>query len=261
MGFFDNYRKRVSHYGENTGDALNNNTITYVDTNFKNAPTYRLAKVYKHGEVVRDLDIRVIEVERLGNLREIILRPNDDLDSGTCIEFDDEYWLMYDKYGTTGSISIKMLAVKCNNTLKWKMSNGEIFEINCVASSTDIGSKAKQNKNEIIWNSYDVTLPAGQLFVSVEANEYTRTITLNDRFVFGRNAYQVTGIDDVTSIDKNGYGIIQFTIMVDTIRENDDIENRIAENIYKEDSKEQKDTWSLDEEEDKEEIDKGDLLW
>lgn len=259
--YLNRYKSRLGYYGKNTGESLNSNTIAFVNANFKNAPTYRLVDVYKYGEDVKQMDARVIEVERLGTLREIVLRPNETLDIGTYIKFDSDVWLLYDKYGETGSLSIKLLAIKCNNTLKWKMNDGNISEVNCTASTTDIGSKARQSKNEIIWNKYDVTLPAGQLFVTVEANELTKTITLNDRFIFGTNPYQITGIDDVTGVDINGYGLIQFTVTIDTRRINDDFVNRIAENNYKDTSTEPKDTWSLDEEKDKEEIEQGDLLW
>jgi hypothetical protein len=42
----------------------------------------------------------------------------------------------------------------------------------------------------------------------------------------------VDGIDDTTSIDNNGYGIIQMTIKITTRQEGDDFANRIAVNKY-----------------------------
>jgi hypothetical protein len=178
------------------------------------------------------MDARVVEIERLGSLREIVLRPNDSLEIGTYVKFDGYTWLLYDKYGGTGSTSIKMLAIRCNRLIKWKNETGELKEYECVASATDLGSKSKQSKNEIEWNKFDVRLPLGQLFVTVEVNPDTVKIKLNDRFIFGRNVYEVTGIDDITGIDENDYGIIQLTVAITTKRTNDDFENDIAENIY-----------------------------
>src|SRR5690606_14472305 len=99
-------------------------------------------------------------------------------------------------------------------------------------SATDLGSKARQSKNDIEWNKYDVRLPAGQLFVSVEKNSITETIELNHRFIFGRNVYEVVGIDDITTTNDEGYGIIQFTVKITTKSSKDDFEKQIAHNDY-----------------------------
>lgn len=232
--YFEKYKNRLRRYGDNIGESLTSNTTAFINATFNNSPTYRQAEAYAYDKEMRLIDVRVIEVERLGTLREIILKPNDDLDIGNILKFDGESWLLYDKYGGTGgSASVKMMAIKCNNVIKWKRKDGKVASYDCVASASDIGSKAKQSKNEIEWNKYDVTLPSGQLFVSCELNEDTKTIELNDRFIFGRNVYEVTGIDDVTSVDqKKNYGVVQFTIKIDIKRATDDFVNGIAENTY-----------------------------
>src|SRR5690606_7997003 len=80
---------------------------------------------------------------------------------------------------------------------------------------------------------YDVRLPIGQLFVSVEKNDTTEEIGLNHRFIFGRNVYEITGMDDITTVNDEGYGIIQYTAKITTKREEDDFVNNIAHNAYK----------------------------
>ena len=236
MDYINRYRKRLYRNGEDTGEALTNNTISFINRNFTSSPTYRKMEVSSSSNpTLVSMDARVVEIERLGTLREIILRPNESLEIGTYVRFDGYTWLLFDKYGGAGSTSIKMLAIKCNRKIKWvpRGDNSIVCEYDCVASATDLGSKAKQSKNEIEWNKYDVRLPLGQLFISIEANTYTRKIKLNDRFIFGRNVYEVTGIDDVTNIANNGEGIIQLTVKITTQRTTDDFENGLAENIYK----------------------------
>jgi len=180
------------------------------------------------------MDSRVVEVERMGALREVIFKPNESLGVGTYVKFDGDTWLLFDKYGGTGSTSIKMLAQRCNRSLKWKDESGNILEFECVAGATDLGSKAKQSKNDIYWNKYDVRLPIGQLFVFVELNDTTRHIRLNQRFIFGSNVYEVSGVDDTTGVSRNGFGLMQFTIKLATKRDEDDFVNGIAYNNYKE---------------------------
>lgn len=234
--YIGKYRRRMGRSGNDVGEAYTNNTIAFIEANFKSSPTYRLLKVFSSEyPEIKEMDSRVVEVERMGSLREIIFMPNQSLETGTYIQFDGYTWLLFDKYGGTGSTSVKMLAQKCNRKLKWKDKEGKLHEWDCIAGSTDLGSKAKQNRTEIEWNKYDVRLPIGQLFVFVEANADTKKIQLNQRFIFGDNVFEVIGRDDVTGITQTGYGVIQLVIKIDTKRVvEDDFENGIAFNDYKE---------------------------
>lgn len=237
MNHADKYNRRLRRNGDNVGESLTNNTIPFIEATFHASPTFRVMKVHRFGTPTVEMDARVVEIERLGSLREIILRPSQSLEIGTYVEFDGYTWLLFDKYGGTGSTSIKMLAIRCNRKIKWMGRDGSPTpkEYFCVASATDLGSKSRQSKNEIEWNKYDVRLPLGQLFVTVEANDDTKSIELNDRFVFGRNVYEVTGIDDVTGIEENSYGVIQFTVKIDTQRDGDFVDG-MAVNEYPKDS-------------------------
>jgi hypothetical protein len=229
----DRYRNRLSRNGNDVGEVYKNNTIAFIEATFHASPTFRIMEVESSlNPEITEMDARVVEVERLGTLREVILRPNQSLEIGTYVKFDGDTWLLFDKYGGTGATSIKLLAIRCNDTIKWKDKDGNVKEVVCNASATDLGSKSKQSKNEIEWNKYDVRLPLGQLIISVELNEDTESIKLNDRFIFGRNVYEVTGVDDITLVDK-GYGVIQFTVKITTQRAEDDFANEIAYNSYK----------------------------
>jgi len=230
--FFDKYKNRLTRNGNDIGDVYKNNTIAFIEATFQASPTFRVLEVSSvEFPEITEMDARVVEVERMGSLREVLFRPNQGLNVGTYIKFDNETWLIFDKYGGIET-GMKALVERCNRTLKWKDKDGVIKDVDCIASSADLGSKAKQGRNEIEWNKYDVRLPLGQLYVFVESNADTQTIELGDRFIFGSNVYTVDGIDDTTSIDNNGYGIIQMTIKITTRQEGDDFANRIAVNKY-----------------------------
>lgn len=252
MNYKDRYRRRLGRIGQDVGQAITNNTIDFINKTFHSSSTYRIMTIetnHKDYEEIESIDARVVQVERMGSLREIVLRPNESLEVGMYVEVDSEWFLLIDKYGGTGSTSIKMLAIKINESIRWRdkeqyldfLENkkidedyvGEYHEFKCVTSATDLGSKSKQSKNEIEWNKHDVRLPVGQMFVSVEKNDITETIDLNDRFIFGRNSYEVIGIDDITFVDDDGYGIIQLTIKITTKSSEDDFINNIAKPIYK----------------------------
>lgn len=228
------YFRRMKSSGKDVGDAYKNNTIAMINATFHASPTYRVMKIISSrgkDTNIPEIEGRVIGIDRLGSLREIILRPLESLEIGTYAVFDDDTWLIIDKHGGSGSTGIKMLSIRTNEVLRWIDRENKINEFKCVASATDLGSKSKQSKNEIEWNKYDVRLPQGQLFVSVELNDKTEEIGLNDRFIFGRNVYEVTGIDDMT-LTENGHGVIQFTVKITTKRSEDDFDKNIAFNDY-----------------------------
>lgn len=228
--YMDDYIEKLEPYGLDIGDGFTSNTDVFMESTFTASPTYRLMKVkgteYEH---IDTIDGRTIEVERMGSLREVLFRPlTEALNVGAYLEFDDDTWLIFDKFGKN-----KVSVARCNRTLKWYDKDGVFQEIDCIASASDLGSKSKQSRNEIEWNKFDVRLALGQLFVFVELTEETGMIGLNDRFVFGKKAYEVTGLDDTSAVNKNGHGLLQLTIKITTIREEDDFENGIANNVYK----------------------------
>lgn len=227
----DKYKARLNPFGTNIGQAFTSNTTNFMENAFTESPTYRRMGV--SGTEYPDLleiDGRAIEVERMGSLREVLFRPlSDGLNIGTYLTFDNETWLIFDRFGKS-----KALVAQCNRKLRWRDSKDILHEVECIASASDLGSKSKQSKNEIEWNKFDVRLPLGQLFVFVELTEQTSKIGLNDRFIFGRKVFEVTGLDDTTTVNRNGHGLLQLTIKVTTIREEDDFENGIAQNFYKE---------------------------
>ncbi|QPK89729.1 hypothetical protein IEN91_04570 [Bacillus velezensis] len=233
---FSKYRERINRSGENVGDALSNNTIAFIESTFSDSTTFRKLGVtsYENPDIT-EMDARVVEVERMGSLREILFRPTSKgLREGTIVTFDDHKWLIFDRFSNT-----KVTAEQCNRKLKWIDRNGVLQEFDCVASSSDLGSKAKQSRGEIQFNQYDVSLPLGQLYVFVELRPETATIKLNQRFIFGSNVYEVTGIDDTTVVREIGdseYGVLQLTIKITTIKEEDNFDTKVAYNEYKDQS-------------------------
>lgn len=231
MGYIDEYRRRLRNNGNDLGEAYDNNTIAFMEATFHASPTFRVLDVISYEKPsVKKIDARVVEIERLGTLREVLFRPTSDgLNEGTYVRFDNFTWLIFDKYKG------KVIVSQCNRKLKWYDRNGVSYSFDCVASSADLGSKAKQGRNEIEWNKYDVSLPLGQLFVFVELRPETEAIKLGQRFIFGNKAYEVTGIDDTTVVREKGvdaFGVLQMTVKITTIREEDDFINKVANNRY-----------------------------
>jgi hypothetical protein len=233
MTFLDRYKNRLSRNGNNVGDKYANNTIAFIEATFADSPTFRVVEVVsKEFPEIQTMETRVVEVERMGTLREVLFRPHTGLNIGSYVKFDKQTWLIYDQWGDREGRKYVALVEKCNRTLKWKDKGGVIHELDCIASQSPLGSKASQGKNDIEWNKYDVSLPLGQLFVFIEKSPLTDTIVMNQRFIFGKNVYEVFGIDDTSFVDNNGHGIIQFMVKIDIKRDADDFTNRIAVNTF-----------------------------
>lgn len=228
----DKMRRRMSHKGDNEGESLKSNSIAFTNKNFKKSPSYRrlAVKSAKYPELT-EIDARVMSIERMGDIREILFRPFEGVEVGSYLTFDGNTYLVYDMYGGIDSGKMKVIAEKCTEQLRWRDANGEVQWEYCVASATQLGSKANQGKNALEWNKYDVRLPLGQIFVFIQRNDFTKQLDLNHRFILGSNAYEITGFDDVTSTDVEGLGFIQITMSLTTKRhEKDDFENKIAHN-------------------------------
>lgn len=251
------YKRRAGRNGISVGESYENNTIAFIESTFNSSPTYRRMEVLSSEfPNILGIDARIVEVERLGSLYQVLFRPKEGLNVGSYVKFDDDVWLVSDVWGSTKHIQ-KAMVQKCNRVIKWRDRDGIIVEINSIASQSPIGSKSNQGKFDVEWNKFDVSLPKGQLFVYFEKNGKTSPVDINHRFIFGKNAYEVTGIDDTSYVDKNGYGIIQLVVKVTTKRDEDDFVNFIPFNKYGEIST-SKPILGLDEEKDK---GTGGMIW
>lgn len=227
---FEEYTSRVTAHAKNLRGRYELDTENYINKNFSDAPTYRRINVYREENSLGEYEVRVNMIERMGNIRNILLRPNFDLNVGNMARFEDRTWLLFDKFGHVDS-GVKMTAMRTNYNLKWIDSDGVLNTKRCYASSSDIGSKSKQSRATIEFNKYDVKLPFGQLYVFIETTADTKEIDLNHRFIINDIAYEVIGLDNTTHVE-DGYGIIQFTIKRVTNHPKDDFEFGIAHNDY-----------------------------
>lgn len=227
------YTERTTSRGKNLKERFERDTDAFIMESFENSPTYREIEVFKQGISQGTKGVRVNMIERMGNIRSILLKPGDDLQVGNMASFENRDWLLYDKFGYH-EVGVKMTAMRVNYKLKWRSKReiNKMHEIKCYASSSDIGSKSKQSRADIEYNKYDVKLPYGQLYVFMEKSDESDEIDLNHRFIVNNIVYEVVGVDNTTHVEGD-YGIIQFTIKRTTKHPKDDFDKGIAYNNYK----------------------------
>lgn len=230
VSVFEEYSERVSSYATNIRERYELDTKSFILDNFDDSPTYREIEVYEQEESIGTYGVRVNMIERMGNIRSILLKPDKDLNVGNMTSFEGRDWLIFDKFGHVSS-GVKVTAMRTNYLLKWIDRDGVLNIKRCYASSSDIGSKSKQSRANIEYNKYDVKLAYGQLYIFIEVTENTRRINLNHRFIINDIVYEVIGVDNTTHVE-DGYGIIQYTVKRITRNPKDDFEFGIAHNNY-----------------------------
>lgn len=230
VSVFEEYSQRVNSHATNLRERYELDTESFILDNFDDSPTYREIDVYRDEVSIGRFGVRVNMIERMGNIRNLLLKPNEDLNVGNMTMFEERTWLIFDKFGHRSS-GVKVTAMRTNYNLKWIDRNGILHAKRCYASSSDIGSKSKQSRANIEYNKYDVRLPFGQLYIFVEVTEDTKGIDLNQRFIINNIAYEVIGVDNTTHVEDE-YGIIQYTVKRVTKHPKDDFELGIAYNQY-----------------------------
>ena len=121
MAYLDRFKNRLTRNGQNIGEVYANNTIAFIEATFSDSPTFRVLEVVSEQfPDITEMDSRVVEVERMGTLREVLFRPYQGLNIGTFVKFDGYTWLIFDQWGDRNSTKYTALVEKCNRTLKWR---------------------------------------------------------------------------------------------------------------------------------------------
>ena len=105
----------------------------------------------------------------------------------------------------------KVIIQKCNYDIKFNFS-GTIKEFPCIVDSRVFDTETNQY----------LSIPAGKIVVTMQDNNDSGNIKINDRFIKMKNAWKVTGIDRT----KNGLLVLYCDL--DAITASDDVVNEIA---------------------------------
>lgn len=145
--------------------------------------------------------------------------------------FEDSVWITTntDNYHyVTQSAIIR----RCNNTLNFIDSNGKIVREPCI-----VGYSIKYAN---IYYNTSIDVPQGTIVVTVQRNDNTLWIDINDRFILNNQVFKVKSVKDYLRSNTENIAsvpVIEFEMFVDSISPFDDFENGIAnmdkyESIY-----------------------------
>jgi DNA gyrase inhibitor GyrI len=216
MSFSDGFRNRMSKQGINESDSILNATFELANREFTNSPTFKVVKV--NGA---DVDARLLDGST-GIIKYLLLRPKSTLNIGDYVEIDSRYWMVFDFNGE--GISPKATIQACNEMMSWEDANGVIHKYPTLATAT------RNTKFDIASDRMQVQMLQAGIYAYLPYNEVTKDVRTSQRFIFGDRVYEISGTDDLTMIDENRVGIIQFSCKITTKTDKDDFVNRIADN-------------------------------
>ena len=204
-----------------------------------NRQFYDASDVYTIGEeltkgtlIFTDTDVRlnhIIEAttgEKLGDdFRNIVFKDlTHPKGMGFRYSFDDNVWICVntDNYKfVTASAIIR----RCNNTLNFTVASTPTEEP-CVIDYKYTGTDINFNTN--------INIAEGDIYVIAQYNDITKTIEINEKFMFGGQTFRVKAISNflrTKTTDEDSIPLINMVMRLDQINTgNDDVENNIADN-------------------------------
>lgn len=181
-------------------------------------------------QVFTDTEVRVnhaidtVAGEKLGDdYRVFIFKDFDHAKGlGYRYQFNNNIWLCTNsdlyKY-VTASTTVR----RCNNVLKFRDSYGAIKTEPCIIDYEYSGTSPLYDNA--------INIPSGNLVVVAQYNQNTKDIKINDRFLFGTQAYKVKSIKDFqrnATFDNNTTPLVYYTLYKDSESVYDDFVNGIA---------------------------------
>lgn len=157
------------------------------------------------------------------DFRELIFKDIDYLvNLGNYYKFSDAYWLainLDELNRTTKNIIVR----RCNNVLKWKDTNGVVYDYPCILEYDATAASPRVDNN--------IITPNNRIRVIVQANDATLTLKVNQRFLFGGRPFKIIGYNNYMIDNINGkQSIMYIQTQLDEISPYDDFENNIANN-------------------------------
>lgn len=142
--------------------------------------------------------------------------------NGSYVLYDNEYYINTNKKADNHYAYLGCKITLCNQKLKWKGLPKQWEDgYPCYMSNDSYGSKQSRNSDFI--SEIDTKMK-----ILVQANEHTKKIKRDMRFVFNKSEFDIFRVTDITTSTQEG--IVSIIAAKDTLRVEDDLENNLAFN-------------------------------
>lgn len=210
--FWSIYQNRLNQNGTNQKDRLITNAQRTIINQFSNSPSYQIITINGTSQEVQITDEN--SLYKNPNKKRLLCKPDENINTGDLVVWDSENWLCTDVDDL--KIYKRGIIEKCNNSLKYLDSTGDIVTIQCIVTDR-ILMNAKENDYYI--------LPDNEIWVVVDSNSDATSIITEQRFILNGNAFKVKSIPD--NVTKPG--LIVLKMCSDAINENDYVTGSICD--------------------------------
>jgi len=182
------YEKRLKIDGNSIRERSINNTIDAINDSFVNSPSY--FEVYINGAETAT-GVQIISGSSTGgqsnsNIKNILMKPNDVLNNGDLIKWNNEYWLNM-SVENVGGAYLKGKIIKCTQYITIN-KNSILSEVPIVIESgVRLYSQGQDDNKYITTLSDDIIV-----YTPASAN-----IEVDDIYTIGRRNYKVKSVQDV----------------------------------------------------------------
>ena len=184
MTWWTDYQTRR---GGSRKDLYSNNMKNVISNKIESSTSYELVTINNISRKTRIVEES--SIERNPNRKRLLCYPNETIDIGDIVFWDNLYWICI--MNDTGLIDVGIIQ-KCNNTLSYYTSDSILHSIPCIISDNI------SLDNEI--NKY-ITVVDNEIYCFISDDVTNRQIDVNDIFSIGySNYYVMTKPDDISNL-------------------------------------------------------------
>lgn len=215
MSYFDKYVNLTNAYGTSIQNEYRQDTARKINDSFKDATNYQVGKLND-----RDIDLQIVQTPNSMDFETntFLFRPYEKYSRGDYIDLpqSNTTWILYDS-NLLDDLMQRSVVKLCNITLKF-LHDGTIKSTpaHFTTLSRTLSADVDYDNKMIIPNTNRTAI--------IRDDEIAKLIKRNQRFIIGRDAWKVIGIDDVSK-----KGLCVLTLEFSEIGNNDNIELGIAD--------------------------------
>lgn len=234
MSYLDDYLARMNVNGNTIAESQFNTTAQFINAHFAESPLYRVVQINGADMGVQLQDIssvtRSATVSLVQNvLKFMLLKPNESVNIGDLVSMENEidqiieYWLVSD-FISDNPLYPKAKIERCNYTLQLKTGEtktlvGHDTLNRPVYNTTPIYTNVQcilRNTVSTIGLNQAINLPQGQVLLTVQYNDISRSINENDNLELYGKQYKVVGFDYTSIVQVTGCLMILAERVVNT---------------------------------------------
>jgi hypothetical protein len=211
---------RVLQLGNTNSERTKNSMITMINREFSSSPSYHetLRNNVPQGFQIVDENA----ITKNPNKKRVLCKPDEDINIGDDIIWNTEHWLCTN-VDSDKEIYAKGIIERCNNTLKWQTSTGEIKEYPCI-----IQDKTSVYSTGVEENKY-LSLADDQILITIQYNNDTKQLRQDKRFIFNHSEYEIYKLTKPQTL--TNAGVLYLTMTKSQKGTNDNLELNIADYV------------------------------